>query len=24
VGKGFNRACGGLFVGMGCALPLTR
>ncbi|MCC7151378.1 MAG: LysE family transporter [Rubrivivax sp.] len=24
VGRGFNRACGGLFVGMGCALPLTR
>ena len=23
-GRGFNRACGGLFVGMGCALPLTR
>lgn len=24
VGRGFNRACGGLFVGMGAALPLTR
>lgn len=24
VGRGFNRVCGGLFVGMGCALPLTR
>lgn len=23
-GRGFNRACGGLFVGMGAALPLTR
>lgn len=23
-GRGFNRACGGLFVAMGCALPLTR
>ena len=23
-GRGFNRACGGLFVAMGAALPLTR
>jgi homoserine/homoserine lactone efflux protein len=24
VGRSFNRACGGLFVAMGVALPLTR
>lgn len=24
VGRSFNRACGGLFIGMGCALPMTR
>jgi homoserine/homoserine lactone efflux protein len=24
VGKGFNRACGGMFVAMGLALPMTR
>ena len=23
-GKGFNRACGGMFVAMGVALPMTR
>ena len=24
LGKRFNRACGGMFVGMGLALPMTR
>ncbi len=24
VGKSFNRVCGGMFVAMGVALPMTR
>jgi threonine/homoserine/homoserine lactone efflux protein len=24
VGKSFNRACGGMFVAMGVALPMTK